>query len=383
MTSDFRQLTNMNHDETTDLSRELRILLLEDEPEQAELICLALTKARIEFVATRAETKNDFISKLRTFRPDIVLSDYNLPDLNGRAALDIARQYDRTVPVVMVTGALGDDEAVELIKAGARDYVLKDRLARLGPAVRRALAEEEELRHREAAEQALRRSELSYRRLSGHIQDVREEEKARFARELHDDLGQQLTALKMAVALVEHNLQRPVPPPSGSGLSGLNALIDQSIESVRRIAADLRPPMLDDLGPIPAVEWLISEFSARCNVQVISRIDDTLTFNQGSGIEVFRIVQEALTNVARHASATEVKLDIVRDEPNCIVRIADNGHGTARDTRPGRRHSLGLLGLRERAARLGGEIEIRTAPGSGFTLTAILRLTAVEAGGAE
>lgn len=502
----------MTQDTTTVSSPELRILLLEDTPEEAELICRALTKASIAFVAARAGTKSEFISNLREFRPDIVLSDYNLPDLNGREALAIVRQYDRTVPVVMVTGALGDDEAVELIKAGARDYVLKDRLARLGPAVRRALAEEEELRHREAAEQGLAASEERFqlavsgataglwdwnpqtgaiyfsphfkgimgyedhelpnerrahldaihpddlgrvtqslnahvahrsaynveyrvrtksgnfrwiqsrgqalwndagepyrmvgwvmditerkrdeealrfsreelRRLSAHIQHIREEEKARIARELHDDLGQQLTALKMAVTLVEHKS----PANAASSLSredlrGMYTLIDQLIDSVRRIAADLRPVMLDDLGLVPAIEWLANEFSARYHVPVIRHIDaSAITFNRESRIEVFRMVQEALTNVARHSGATQVVLDIVRDDPHCILRIADNGRGVTREASPSRR-SFGLLGMRERAALLGGEIQIHTAPGSGFELTAILPLEAVEAGGGD
>jgi PAS domain S-box-containing protein len=144
---------------------ELRILLVEDMPEDAELIQRALRKADIPFVAKRVDMEAQFIQELQAFRPDIVLSDFRLRDFNGRAALDIVRQRYRTVPMVMVTGALGDEEAVELIKAGARDYVLKDRLARLGPAIRRAIAEEQALRHREAAEQALRASELRYRRL--------------------------------------------------------------------------------------------------------------------------------------------------------------------------------------------------------------------------
>ncbi|AWV05077.1 histidine kinase [Burkholderia sp. JP2-270] len=498
----------MTQDTTTVPNPELRILLLEDTPEEAELIRRALTRASIAFVATRAGNRSEFISSLQAFRPDIVLSDYNLPDLNGREALAIVQQYDRTVPVVIVTGALVDDEAVALIKAGANDYVLKDRLARLGPAVRRALAEGEQLRHREAAERALAASEERFqlavsgataglwdwnprtdavyfsphfkeimgyadhdlpnerralfdaihtddiglvtgalkahlehrgaydveyrvstksgdvrwiqsrghalwnesgepyrmvgwimdvterkrseealrlsseelRRLSAHIQHIREEEKARIARELHDDLGQHLTALKMAVASVDDNLKGIAPRLPDGDLHGVRALIDQLIDSVRRIASDLRPVMLDDLGLIPAIEWLTTEFSARYHVPVIRHIDGgEIAFNRESGIEVFRMVQEALTNVARHSGATQVVLDIVRDDPHCIVRIADNGRGVTRETSPSRR-SFGLIGMRERAALLGGEIRIRTEPGSGFELTAILPLAALEAG---
>ncbi|WP_179401581.1 hybrid sensor histidine kinase/response regulator [Burkholderia guangdongensis] len=232
---------------------------------------------------------------------------------------------------------------------------------------------------RKRDEDALRISREELRRLSAHIQHIREEEKTRIARELHDDLGQQLTALKMAVILVGDELKRAAPAAGASHLPDVYSLIDQLLDSVRRIAADLRPVMLDDLGLIPAIEWLTSQFSARYGVQVQRRFDaDDIAFSRESVTEVFRMVQEALTNVVRHSGATEVTLDIVRDKTHCIVRVADNGRGTARDIRPGP-HSLGLLGMRERATRLGGEIRIGTAPGSGFELVITLPLAVVEA----
>jgi two-component system, NarL family, sensor histidine kinase UhpB len=141
--------------------------------------------------------------------------------------------------------------------------------------------------------------------------------------------------------------------------------------------------MLDDLGVTAAIEWLANEFSSRYAIRVIHHVAaDAITFNRQSRIEVFRMVQEALTNVARHSGATEVVLDIVREDPHCIVRIIDNGRGAERGARSDRR-SFGLLGITERARLLGGEIKIRTAPGSGFALTAILPLAAVEAGAVE
>ncbi len=232
---------------------------------------------------------------------------------------------------------------------------------------------------RKHAEEALRASREELRGLSANILHIREDEKTRIARELHDDLGQQLTALKIEVAMVEDALKTVEPSSKGVSLRSVYLLIDQLVGSVRRIAADLRPVMLDDLGLIPAINWLTKEFSARHNVRVITSIDaGEIAFNRDSGTAVFRMIQEALANVARHSGATEVMLDMVRDEPNCIVRIADNGRGTARDARPSR-NSFGLLGLRERAAQLGGEIQISTAPGQGFVLTITLPLVAVEA----
>lgn len=151
--------------EQATMDRELRVLMLEDTPTDAELEAHELRRAGIAFTSMRVETRDEFVRALEEFRPDIVLSDYKLPDFNGMAALEIVQRDHPDVPVVMVTGELSDIEAVELIHAGAKDYVLKDRLARLAPAVQRALSAEQAARARKAAENALRESEAKFRNL--------------------------------------------------------------------------------------------------------------------------------------------------------------------------------------------------------------------------
>ena len=146
-------------------NRKLRVLMLEDTSTDAELTERELRKAGIAFTSMRVETRDAFVRAIEEFRPDIILSDYKLPDFNGMAALEIVQRTHPEVPVVMVTGALSDIEAVELIHAGAKDYVLKDRLARLAPAVQRALSAEQGARARKAAEKALRESEAKFRTL--------------------------------------------------------------------------------------------------------------------------------------------------------------------------------------------------------------------------
>ena len=146
-----------------ELDKELRVLILEDVATDAELIERALRKAGLHFRARRVDRKDSFERALDEFEPDIVLSDYNLPDINGLMALKIAQEKCPDVPVIEVTGALGDEAAVELVRAGAKDYVLKDRLARLPFAVQHALSEAKEARQRKKAEEALRRSEEKFR----------------------------------------------------------------------------------------------------------------------------------------------------------------------------------------------------------------------------
>jgi diguanylate cyclase (GGDEF)-like protein/PAS domain S-box-containing protein len=145
--------------------QELRILILEDEPTDAELIERALRKAGLNFVAQRVATRREFVDALDRFKPDIVLSDYKLPDFDGLSAVRLVRERDAQLPIIAVSGAVGDEEAVQLIRAGADDYVLKDRLARLPSAVQRALTEAEGRRARRKAEEALHHSEEAYRGL--------------------------------------------------------------------------------------------------------------------------------------------------------------------------------------------------------------------------
>lgn len=236
-----------------------------------------------------------------------------------------------------------------------------------------------DIAERKRAEASLNISREELRRLSAHILHIREEEKARIARELHDDFAQQLTALKMAITRVEQKIpNEPQPSIRRDHAHAASELIDRLIDSVREIAADLRPAMLDDLGLGPAIDWLATEFARRYRVRVMCHLDlQSIAFSRSSRIEVFRIVQEALSNVARHSGATEVVLDIARHESNCVVRIADNGRGAERGAHPGRQ-SFGLLGMRERAALLGGDMQIQTSPGAGFALTVTLPLAAIE-----
>jgi signal transduction histidine kinase len=230
---------------------------------------------------------------------------------------------------------------------------------------------------RKRDEQALRASREELRRLSAHVEHVREEEKARIARELHDDLGQQLTALKMAASQLENAAGSDGSWPPQQALNGIYAMIDDVVKSIRHIASDLHPVMLEDLGLTPAIDHLIDDFSARYGIRVIRHIDqDAIDFNRQCRNDIFRIVQEALTNVARHAGATEVVVEIVRDDPHCIVRVVDNGRGAPDE---GPEQSFGLWGARERATLLDGEIRISTGPGAGFSLTAILPLSTIEA----
>jgi PAS domain S-box-containing protein len=215
-----------------------------------------------------------------------------------------------------------------------------------------------------AAEEALRKSKDELQALGAAAHMTREQEKSRIARELHDELGQLLTMLQMDVVWCKEKL--PYGNESFEGrLDRMEGLLKGTIAATRRIASDLRPLMLDDLGLVPSLEWLVENFSQRtgilCRLEISER---DLALPKAHATAIFRIVQESLTNVAKHANAAHAAIAIVDDDEALVVRIEDDGVGFATDA-PRKPNSFGLFGLRERASLMGGEATIESAPGKG------------------
>jgi signal transduction histidine kinase len=195
---------------------------------------------------------------------------------------------------------------------------------------------------------------------------------------LHDDLGQQLIALKMGIVALSQRLAENGTDSSGSAAAlALQGQIDSMIASLRRIAANLRPPMLDDLGLAAALEWLVDDFTQRFHVSVKFHTDiDDATVAPFAASALYRIVQEALTNVARHAQASEVLIEASTDTDTCTIHIEDNGRGTV-VADAGKRGSFGLLGMRERVRQLHGSLTIDSAPGKGFRIAVQIPINAI------
>lgn len=214
------------------------------------------------------------------------------------------------------------------------------------------------------AEEALRRSTEELHELASAAQRAREHEKSRIARELHDELGQALTALQMDVTWC-----RARTPPGESALPArlerMEALLEKTVAATRRISSDLRPLMLDDLGLLPALEWLVETFTERTGVACQLAVNDhELELPDIEATAVFRTVQESLTNIAKHARASRVDVAIEHADSELAISVRDDGVGFSPDA-PHKPNSFGLLGLRERAALLGGEARVVSAPGSG------------------
>lgn len=195
---------------------------------------------------------------------------------------------------------------------------------------------------------------------------AREQEKARIARELHDELAQSLTALKLDIHWLRAHGDKP-PEPVLRKLADMETVLDSTVAATRRIAADLRPPVLDDIGLAAALQWLVQGFRQRAAVDCELDVEEELEVGEPHATAVFRIVQEALANVRKHAQARRVHVQVERGREAINLRVQDDGVGFSTES-PRRPDSLGLLGLRERARLLGGQVEIRSAPGAGTSV---------------
>jgi signal transduction histidine kinase len=221
---------------------------------------------------------------------------------------------------------------------------------------------------RQQVEDHLHRSRSQFRDLSAHLQRIREDERTRIARDIHDDLGQCLTTLKLDLAL----LYKDTPEDSAvvrQKVTEMSHLVDGTINSVRRIITELRPRLLDDLGLTAAIEWQTADFQKRTGIPVsLSVYPREIILDQDRSTVLFRILQEALLNVVRHAAATAVSVSLTDIDGKVEFEVKDNGKGiTAEES--GQCTSFGLLGIRERAESLLGTVSVSGTPGEGTVLT--------------
>jgi two-component system sensor histidine kinase UhpB len=222
-------------------------------------------------------------------------------------------------------------------------------------------------------EDEFRRSTEQLRELSARLQSVREEERTRISRAIHDELGQTLTGLKMDVAWLQSHLDPPQPALLAK-TQAMSDLIDTTIQTVRRISTELRPGILD-LGLVATIEWQLQEFQTRTGIEskLISAPEEA-TLDDDRSTAVYRIFQEILTNVVRHAKATRIEVTLEETAAFLTLQVRDNGQGIT-ESEIGSPKSIGLLGMQERARLRGGKIHLHGSPGQGTTVTVRLPLS--------
>jgi len=356
----------------------VRILWLEDNRDDVELGLATLRQAGFEPACQVVQSRKAFTDRLRSKAFDVVLADFQLPSWDAVKAFDIVRKTDSHLPFIMVTGALAESTAIRCIKRGITDYVLKESIARLPVSLRLALVTKS-LREKSAqAEKALRQAETEsreqLRKLAAHIESVREEERKRIAREVHDVLGQALTGLKLDLAWLTARLD------SGDRsvlrrARAMSRLIDSTVQTVRKITTELRPGILDQLGLFAAIEWQVDQFQIRTGIRCHCAIKcHDLQLDSTSSIALFRVFQEVLANVARHARAARVDVTVSASDETLLMEVKDNGRGIDQKVVFSGK-SLGILGMRERVHMLGGEIRIEGVSRRGTTVAVTVPLT--------
>jgi PAS domain S-box-containing protein len=218
------------------------------------------------------------------------------------------------------------------------------------------------------AQQDLRASAEQLRALAARLSEIREEERKSIARELHDQVGQALTALKLDLEWTRGQFGAAPAPETRTRLSAMEALLDETLDTTRRISATLRPAILDDLGLPAALRWQAAEFTQRTGVACETRLPDAdPPLAPATALALFRILQEALTNVARHAGAKNVRIGLTLEGSSAVLTVADDGRGIAPELLS-QRTSLGLMGMRERALAFGGTLELSAEVGRGTTV---------------
>jgi len=466
----------------------IKILFVEHDEHDLELIHYELKKGAIVFESAIVQTEHDFEHALISFLPDIILSDYTLPSFDGASALSIKQKTDPALPFILVSSTIGEENAVNLIKSGLTDCVQKDRLYTLVPKFNRALEDANERREKKRMQEQLefdqtnlnalinntcdsmwsvdtnfnlitsnqvfddllllitgkviqkgdsilsvafitphiskdkqfyeraftgetftkvvhnpnhpafwceisffpikkgalvigtacscrdiserKKAETQIRNFATYLNNVLEEERANLAREIHDEIGQQLAGIKMGLSIIKKNNKEE------KYINELMNETDNTIQSLRKIATELRPGILDSLGIIPSIQWLATEFEKKTSVECIVELnvqEQLEPVSKKISICFFRICQEALTNITKHAEAKEVRIWITQNNHEFILKIADDGKGivTEKLENP---FSMGLLGMRERAKLINANLNITSEKGEGTTIQLQVKL---------
>lgn len=357
------------------------VLLVDDEPKNLFALRELLQDPNLDLVVARSGDE----ALRRVLEADfaLILLDVLMPGLDGFETARLIRVRERSAltPIIFLTAAA--DEIGSIFRGyevGAVDYlikplvpeVLKSKVAVFVELHRKSAALAREIGERQAAERRLRDSEGQLRALAAHLITVREEERAHIAREIHDELGQVLTGLKMDVAWLAQRLHDPTLLEK---TDAMRVLLEATVRTVRKISTGLRPEVLDEMGLVAAIGWQATEFQKRtgirCHVSLPPPECDG--FDRELSTAAFRIFQEILTNAARHSRASRVSVEVNRGDGQLLLDVRDNGVGMP-EHRANDRISLGLLGMRERALRLGGSVHVSSKQGQGTSVSVAIPL---------
>ncbi len=411
----------------------LRLLIVEDDPTDAELVLRELKKNGFDPECRRVDTREAFLTALEDDRPDVIIYDHNLPHFSSSEALQLTQQRELGIPFIIVSHAIGDEDAVALMRAGAADYLLKDRLGRLGESVRHALEQrrlreehtaarnaivtlnadlelriasrtaqlkvanhalEMELGQRKRAEDALRRlnSDLEQRvmertrdlvasnhrlqALATELTLAEQRERKRLASELHDYLAQMIALGRIKVTQLRQKV--PAEAPAAQQLvAEVDTLLEKAGEYTRSLMAKLNPPVLDELGLPSALTWLAKQMPLHGLLVEVHLSQEQVPLPDDQAVLLFQSVRELLLNVAKHAGTDRATVSLSVDpEQRLSIVVQDSGRGfdpTAVEGKSENAH-FGLFSVRERMQAMGGQLDVTSTPGQGTRVTMTLPL---------
>lgn len=347
------------------------LLIVDDVKENLALLAAITRKLDVNLI--KAYNGFEALEKANGVELALAIIDVRMPEMDG---FELARRLnesrgDSKVPIIFLTANF-EREVDEGYDSGAVDYIYKPvqskiLLSKINVFLdlfnqKQKLIKNAELLKESSEEMKKLLEQLQS--LAKYTEKAREYERKSIARELHDDLGQALTAVKIDLGIIR---QKVADDEAISRIEKLSALVGQTIKTVQRLTSQLRPEIIDDLGLEAAIEWYAKEFGERNGIEINVVVEPGLVLSPDDSITLFRIMQESLTNVARHARASKVDINLACDETSIEMTISDNGIGI-QDGQLSSKKSFGLIGMKERANTLGGTFKIRSESGSGTTV---------------
>jgi signal transduction histidine kinase len=350
----------------------MHILHLEDSELDHALVSRELSKSGAGFEIHRVETLDAFNTALDHSNFSVVLADYRLNGFTALEAWQIMKSRSVRLPFVLLSGAIGESAAVNAIKAGITDYLPKDELGKLWRVLTRAIEVNHILVDKEMADRELALSEQRLSRFAEHLQETIEQERAAIAREIHDDIGGSLAAIRFDLAWIGRHAD---DPGVQSHVTAASDMVSHAINASQRIMVNLRPAVLDQ-GLAAAIHWLASDFTKRTGIPVTMNAPPQLAdVSKPMQLVAYRTTQEALTNVSKYAQCNKVRIDLSDAERFFTLEIADDGCGMV----PGalsKPTSYGIRGLNERARSVGGWLDVSSQIGQGTALILSIPLDA-------
>jgi signal transduction histidine kinase len=350
----------------------MHILHLEDSELDHALVSRELSRSGVGFEIFRVETLDAFSTALDSSTFSVVLADYRL---NGFTALDAWQTMQSKLvrlPFVLLSGAIGESAAVNAIQSGITDYLPKDELDKLWRVLTRAIEVNRILLDKEVADRELALSEQRLSSFAEHLQETIEQERAAIAREIHDDIGGSLAAIRFDLAWIGRHAD---DDGVQAHVSAASEMLSHAIHASQRIMINLRPAVLDQ-GLAEAIHWLAGDFTKRTGVPVtINAPPQLMDVSKPMQLVAYRTTQEALTNASKYAKCSKVRIDLSDTERFLTLEIADDGCGMAAGalSKP---TSYGIRGLRERARTVGGWLDVSSQVGHGTALILSIPLDA-------